>query len=150
MEKKMKLICSAAMITAVLVSSAGAQTTTTSTTNCKDSAYTGHTCTTTAVTESNPEPQSARQVSREEERKVWAEREANIRKWEAYCRPTRHIDKLGVTFLHYAQEGCDVGRTESDEAVAAADAERLAAADASRYGSKTTSAADTGTTRRTQ
>jgi hypothetical protein len=149
MEKKMKLICSAAMITVVLVSSAEAQST--STTTCKDDFYTGHTCTTTASSSpANPEPQSARQLSREEERKFWAGREANIRKWEAYCRPTRHIDNLGVTRLHYAHVGCDVGRTESDEAVASADAERLAAADAERYGSKTTSAADTGTTRRTQ
>jgi hypothetical protein len=139
----MKPICAAAIISVALVSSAGAQNvTTTSTTTCKDNFYTGHTCTTNGTTGNAPEPESPRQLSKAEERKYWEEKEASIRKSEAYCRPTRHIDKLGVTRLHYAQEGCDVGRTESDEAVAATDA--------ARYGSKTTSAADTGTTRRTQ
>jgi hypothetical protein len=147
----MKPICAAAIISVALASNAGAQNvTTTSTTTCKDNFYTGHTCTTNGTTGNASEPESPRQLSKAEERKYWEEKEAGIRKWEAYCRPTRHIDNLGVTRLHYAHVGCDVGRSESDEAVAAADAERLAAADAARYGSKTTSAADTGTTRRTQ
>jgi hypothetical protein len=124
----MKLTYAAAMIAVVLASSAWAQTAvTTSTTSCKDT-YAGHVCTTISST---GEPESPRQLSQKEERKYREDKAASIRKWEAYCRPTRHIEEFGVTRLHYAHEGCEFGRSETDEEVAAADADR--------YGSTTTS-----------
>jgi hypothetical protein len=40
------------------------------------------------------------------------ERAAQDRKWEAFCKPEKHTDNLGMTRMVYAHPGCDVGRAE--------------------------------------
>ena len=39
-------------------------------------------------------------------------RQESIKKWEAFCKPTRTYDNLGVVRLVYAKTGCEFGRTE--------------------------------------
>jgi hypothetical protein len=39
-------------------------------------------------------------------------KEAGIRKWEAFCKPTRTYDSLGMVRLVYARQGCEFGRSE--------------------------------------
>ena len=34
------------------------------------------------------------------------------KKWEAFCKPARTYDDLGVVRLVYAQSGCEFGRSE--------------------------------------
>jgi hypothetical protein len=108
----MKAICTATFAI-VCVSSAWAGD---STTVCKPNIGGGSTCTTR---ESMP-AQPPRQLSQAEERQQREERDASIRKWEAYCKPTRRVDKEGVIRLQYAHEGCEFGRSEADEVVAEA------------------------------
>ena len=38
-------------------------------------------------------------------------KEARIRKWEEYCKPTGYIDDMGITRVRYAHPGCDLGRS---------------------------------------
>jgi hypothetical protein len=38
--------------------------------------------------------------------------EDRARKWEAFCQPTPVVGKYGVTYLHYAHEGCEFGRDQ--------------------------------------
>jgi hypothetical protein len=40
------------------------------------------------------------------------ERAASIARWEAFCKPVRNVDSLGVTRLTYAHPGCEYGRGE--------------------------------------
>lgn len=40
-----------------------------------------------------------------------AAQEAEVAKWEGYCKPTKRQDQYGVYRYHYAHEGCDVGRS---------------------------------------
>jgi len=108
----MKAICTATFAI-VFVSSAWAGET--STTVCKPNPGGGSTCTTSSR---ESLPATPRQLSPAEERQQRDARDASIRKWEAYCRPTRRIDKEGVTRLQYAQEGCEFGRSEADEVLA--------------------------------
>ena len=44
-----------------------------------------------------------------EDRRVKLE---EIKRWEAFCKPTRTYDTLGVTRLVYAKNGCEFGRSE--------------------------------------
>ena len=39
------------------------------------------------------------------------QKEARIRKWEEFCKPTGFIDDMGITRLRYAHAGCDLGRS---------------------------------------
>ena len=39
-------------------------------------------------------------------------RQQHIKNWEAYCKPTRTYDDLGVVRLRYAEKGCEFGRGE--------------------------------------
>ena len=46
-----------------------------------------------------------------EERMYREAKEARIRKWEEFCKPTGFIDDMGITRLRYAHAGCDLGRS---------------------------------------
>ena len=39
-------------------------------------------------------------------------KQARIRKWEAFCRPTRAYDRENLVRLVYAHRGCESGRSE--------------------------------------
>jgi hypothetical protein len=39
-------------------------------------------------------------------------RQQRIKNWEAFCKPTRAYDELGVVRLVYAERGCEFGRGE--------------------------------------
>ena len=39
-------------------------------------------------------------------------RQENIKKWEAFCKPTRTYDNFGMVRLVYARNGCEFGRNE--------------------------------------
>jgi hypothetical protein len=39
-------------------------------------------------------------------------RQERVRKWEAFCKPTRIYDNLGVARLTYTKAGCEFGRSE--------------------------------------
>jgi hypothetical protein len=39
-------------------------------------------------------------------------RQQRIKNWEAFCKPTRTYDELGVVRLVYAEKGCEFGRGE--------------------------------------
>jgi hypothetical protein len=39
-------------------------------------------------------------------------RQQRIKNWEAFCKPTRTYDDLGVVRLVYAERGCEFGRGE--------------------------------------
>ena len=42
----------------------------------------------------------------------WKAKQDQIRKWEAFCSPTRTYDNLGMVRLVYARPGCEFGRSE--------------------------------------
>ncbi|WP_375413684.1 hypothetical protein [uncultured Bradyrhizobium sp.] len=109
----MKTLFAIAMSAAVLASwSAHAETTvSTVSTSCKSSAYGPSKCTTTTTTGSGSESTNQRQMSIVEERIYREEKEARIRKWEEFCKPTSFIDDMGITRLRYAKAGCDLGRS---------------------------------------
>jgi hypothetical protein len=104
----MKSLCALAFSAAVLTSwSAVAETTvTTTSTSCR-----GTICTETRVVSSGSEPANQKQMSIVEERLYREEKEARIRKWEEFCKPTSFIDDMGITRLRYAHAGCDLGRS---------------------------------------
>jgi hypothetical protein len=118
----MKTIYAIAMTAAVLISAtAGAGTTvTTSSTQCKPSAYGAPTCTTTTTKNDDADQGSStpRQKSAAEARKEQQEADARDRRWEAFCKPTGVVDKFGVTRLQYAHRGCEFGISEDIESFA--------------------------------
>jgi len=103
----MKSIYALAISTAVLTSwSAVAETAvTTTSTNCS-----GTVCTETRTVSNGSEPANQKQLSIAEERLYREQKEARIRKWEEFCRPTGFVDDMGITRLRYAHAGCDLGR----------------------------------------
>jgi hypothetical protein len=110
----MKSIYAIAMLTTVLISwSAGAEVSTTST-SCRRSAYGPVQCTTTTSTTGGSAVSNQKQMSQAEERKYIEEKEARIRKWEEFCKPTSVVDNMGITRLQYAREGRDLGRNGDD------------------------------------
>jgi len=115
----MKVLYAIAMSAAVLTSwSAVAETTvSTTSTNCTRSAYGPGSCTTTTTSGGNAPP-SQRQMSIVEERLYREEKEARIRKWEEFCKPTGFVDDMGITRLRYAHAGCDLGRNGESGPVA--------------------------------
>lgn len=42
----------------------------------------------------------------------WKAKQEQIKKWEAYCSPTRTYDNLGMVRLVYTRQGCEFGRSE--------------------------------------
>jgi len=107
----MKPLYAIAMLGTVLISwSASAETTVTSR-SCRASTYGPSTCTTVTKTLNDSEATPQKQMSQAEERKYLEEKEARIRKWEEFCKPTGVTDSMGITRLRYAHEGCDLGRT---------------------------------------
>ncbi|HXO73170.1 MAG TPA: hypothetical protein VN838_29800 [Bradyrhizobium sp.] len=103
----MKPLYALAFSAAILTSwSAVAETTvTTTSTNCR-----GSVCTETR-TVSNGSPASEKQMSIVEERLYREAKEARIRKWEEFCKPSGFVDDMGITRLRYAHAGCDLGRS---------------------------------------
>lgn len=54
-------------------------------------------------------------IGKEQVRRLKEEEKERFEKWEQYCKPVGRVDKMGVTRLQYAHEGCDLGRTGDDE-----------------------------------
>jgi hypothetical protein len=108
----MKALCALAISAAVLTSWSAVAETTVSTTSrsCKSSAYGPSTCTETTTSSNGSQPPNQKQTSIGEERLYREEREARIRKWEEFCKPTGFVDDMGITRLRYAHPGCDLGR----------------------------------------
>jgi hypothetical protein len=107
----MKPLYAIAMLSTALISwSASAETTVTSR-SCRNSTYGPSTCTTVTKTLNDSEPGTQKQMSQAEDRKSAEEKEARIRKWEEFCKPTGVTDSMGITRLRYAHEGCDLGRS---------------------------------------
>jgi hypothetical protein len=106
----MKPLYALAFSAAVLMSwSAVAQTTVSTTSrSCRSSAYGPSTCTTTTTNSNGSEPANQKQLGAAEDRE---EKEARIRKWEEFCKPTGFVDDMGITRLRYAHAGCDLGRS---------------------------------------
>ena len=104
----MKSLYALAISTAVLTSwSAVAETTVTTTSmNCR-----GTTCTETKTVSNGSEQANQKQMSIVEERLYREQKEARIRKWEEFCKPTGFVDEMGITRLRYAHAGCDLGRS---------------------------------------
>jgi hypothetical protein len=116
----MKPLYALAFSVAALMSwSAVAETTVqTSSRSCRTSAYGPSTCTTTTTTSNGSEPANQKQTSAAEDRLYQEEKEARIRKWEEFCKPTGFIDDMGITRLRYAHPGCDLGRSGDGKPVA--------------------------------
>jgi hypothetical protein len=114
--KTMKPLYVLAVSAAVLTSwSAVAETSvTTTSTKCSSSAYGPSTCTETRTTSNGSGgsgPANQKQMSIVEARMDREEKEARIRKWEEFCKPTGFVDDMGITRLRYAHAGCDLGRS---------------------------------------
>jgi hypothetical protein len=109
----MKCLYALAISAAILTSwSAVAETSvTTTSTSCRSSAYGPSTCTETRSTSSGSQPPNEKQMSIVEERLYREAKEARIRKWEEFCKPTGFVDDMGITRLRYAHAGCDLGRS---------------------------------------
>jgi hypothetical protein len=109
----MKPLYALAFSAAVLMSwSAVAETTVTTTSrSCRSSAYGPSTCTTTTTTGNGSEGAAQKQMSIVEERLYKEAKEARIRRWEEFCKPTGFVDDMGITRLRYAHAGCDLGRS---------------------------------------
>jgi hypothetical protein len=108
----MKRLYALAISAAVLTSWSAVAETTVSTTSrsCKSSAYGPSICTETTTSSNGSQPPSQKQISAAEERLYREEKEARIRKWEEFCKPTGFVDDMGITRLRYAHAGCDLGR----------------------------------------
>jgi hypothetical protein len=76
-------------------------------TNCAHSRFYGSTSCRTVGIEDQPQ---IRDEAREAE--DYRARQESIKKWEAFCKPTRTYDNFGVVRLVYARNGCEFGRSE--------------------------------------
>ena len=117
----MKPLYALAFSAAVLMSWSAVAETTVSTTsrNCRSSAYGPPTCTTTTSTSNgSQEPVTQKQISAAEDRLYQEAKEARIRKWQEFCKPTGVVDDMGITRLRYAHAGCDLGRSGDAGSVA--------------------------------
>ena len=108
----MKPLHALAISVAVLTSWSAVAETSVSTTSrsCKSGAYGASVCTETTVNSKAPEPASEKPLSAAEQKLIQEEKEARIRKWEAFCKPSGFVDDMGITRLRYAHPGCDLGR----------------------------------------
>ena len=109
----MKPLYALAFSAAVLTSWSAVAETTVSTTSrsCRSSAYGPSSCTTTTTTSNGSEPASQKPPGAVEDRLSREEKEARIRRWEEFCKPTGFVDDMGITRLRYAHAGCDLGRS---------------------------------------
>jgi hypothetical protein len=109
----MKSLYALAISAAVVASwSAVAETTVTTTSmSCRGGGYGPQTCTETKTTSSGSDSANQKQLSIAEERAYREAKEARIRKWEEFCKPTGFVDDMGITRLRYAHPGCDLGRS---------------------------------------
>lgn len=109
----MKPLQAFAFSAAILMSSSAVAETTVSTVsrNCRSSAYGPQTCTTITTTSNSSEPVNQKQLGAAEDRPAREEKEARIRKWEEFCKPTGFVDDMGIRRLRYAHPGCDLGRS---------------------------------------
>jgi hypothetical protein len=73
-------------------------------TTCTYSRFYGSTCRTSVL------PDQQRDYAQEAEDE--AAKQERIKKWEAFCKPTRTYDNEGVVRLVYARKGCEFGRSE--------------------------------------
>ena len=76
-------------------------------TSCAHSRYYGSTSCRTVGIEDQPQTRDTAQEA--EDLKL---KQEGIKKWEAFCKPTRTHDELGMVRLVYARNGCEFGRTE--------------------------------------
>jgi hypothetical protein len=76
-------------------------------TNCAHSRFYGTTSCRTVGIEDQPQIRDEAQEAED-----YKAKQETIKKWEAFCKPTRTYDNLGVTRLVYARSGCEFGRTE--------------------------------------
>ena len=76
-------------------------------TSCAQSRYYGSTSCRTVGIEDQPQTHDTAQEA--EDLKL---KQEGIKKWEAFCKPTRTHDELGMVRLVYARNGCEFGRTE--------------------------------------
>jgi hypothetical protein len=73
-------------------------------TTCTYSRFYGNTCKTSVIADQQRDyAQEAADEATKQER---------IKKWEAFCKPTRTYDSEGVVRLAYARKGCEFGRSE--------------------------------------
>ena len=116
----MKFLYALAISAAVLTSwSAVAETSvTTTSTSCRGGAYGAQVCTETRSTSNGSDPASQKQLSIVEEQAYREAKEARIRKWEEFCKPTGFVDDMGITRLRYAHPGCDLGRSSDGGSLA--------------------------------
>ena len=73
-------------------------------TTCNYSRFYGNTCRTSVIAD---QPRDLAQEAADE-----AAKQERIKKWEAFCKPTRTYDSEGVIRLVYARKGCEFGRSE--------------------------------------
>ena len=73
-------------------------------TTCTYSKFFGRTCRTSVIAD---QPRNYAQEAEDE-----AAKQERIKKWEAFCKPTRTYDNEGVIRLVYAKKGCEFGRSE--------------------------------------
>jgi len=76
-------------------------------TSCAQSRYYGSTSCRTVGIEDQPQTRDTAQEA--EDLKL---KQEGIKKWEAFCKPTRTHDELGMVRLVYARSGCEFGRTD--------------------------------------
>jgi hypothetical protein len=108
----MKPLYALAVSAAVLTSWSAVAETRVETTSrsCRSSAYGPSSCTTTTTTSNGSEPTDQKQIGIVEDRLYREQKQARIRKWEEFCKPTGFVDDMGITRLRYAHAGCDLGR----------------------------------------
>ena len=76
-------------------------------TSCAHSRFYGATSCKTVGIEDQPQTRDTAQEA--EDLKL---KQEGIKKWEAFCRPTRTHDEFGVVRLAYARNGCEFGINE--------------------------------------
>jgi len=76
-------------------------------TTCSHSRFYGTSSCRTVGIEDQPQTRDDAQEAEDYRAKV-----EETKKWEAYCKPTRSYDDLGVVRLAYARRGCEFGRSE--------------------------------------
>jgi len=76
-------------------------------TSCAHSRFYGATSCKTVGIEDQPQTRDTAQEA--EDLKI---KQEGIKKWEAFCKPTRTRDEFGMVRLVYARSGCEFGRTE--------------------------------------
>ena len=76
-------------------------------TNCAHSRFYGATSCRTVGIEDQPQVRDEAQEAED-----YRAKQESIKKWEAYCKPSRSYDNFGMVRLVYAKRGCEFGRSE--------------------------------------